>query len=192
MGRERGEETRKKKKNGEREEERGGGGGKGKREGRRRGGGGRGGGGRERIQWTARERAGRTGEDRGIPRWHLISLSFLLSFSLFPSFFCPNKSSWLLLNQLIPSRRRENCNNLSLIWYLSLSLTPSSCLFACLACSSVSHRHTSDAQLVAAEATRGANYWTFYLVSAGQSYRNIHHTCATRAVLWLNCFGSEM
>lgn len=49
------------------------------------------GGGREaegETEWTAWERGGETGEDRGIPQWHLISLSLSCSPSpYFPPFF---------------------------------------------------------------------------------------------------------
>lgn len=135
-----------------------------------------GGGIRERwrgIKWTAHER--RTGEDRGIPRWHLISLSLLLFFSPFPSFFSPNKSFWLLLNQLIPSRQRENCNNLPFstpppvsfsVWLpLSFSFTHTR---------AHRHSHTHLKCIVCAlEVMEGANYWTLELLRAFPTHMNI-------------------
>lgn len=96
------------------------------------------------IKWTARERGGSTGEDRGIPQWHFIPFSLFLA-PLLPIslLFSPNKSFWLILNQLIPSRQLENCNNLSPTCNFSLSLPLSTCLRSCLVCLSLCITHTN-------------------------------------------------
>lgn len=96
------------------------------------------------IKWTARERGGSTGEDRGIPQWHFIPFSLFLA-PLLPIslLFSPNKSFWLILNQLIPSRQLENCNNLSPTCNFSLSLPLSTCLCSCLVSLSLCITHTN-------------------------------------------------
>lgn len=98
------------------------------------------------IKWTAQERGGKTGGDRGIPQWHLISLSLSCSPSPYKSLlFLPINHSDFSLTNSFPAgsrKKKKNCNNLSLICYLSLSLTPSSsCL--CLVCSTPSLTHTN-------------------------------------------------
>lgn len=73
------------------------------------------------MEWTAHKRAER---QRDSPMASHLSL-FRAPFLAISLPFSPNKSSWLLLNQLIPSRRQKKCNNLSLICYLSPLLPPS-------------------------------------------------------------------
>ena len=82
------------------------------------------------IKWTAHERGGRTGEDRGIPRWHLISLSFLLSFSLFPSFFLPINHSDFSLTNSFPAGGKKTVTIFLLSAISLFFLPPSSCLFS--------------------------------------------------------------
>lgn len=95
------------------------------------------------IKWTARERGGSTGEDRGIPQWHFIPFSLFLA-PLLPIslLFSPNKSFWLILNQLIPSRQLENCNNLSPTCNFSPSLHVSPFLSGLSLSLYHTHKHT--------------------------------------------------
>jgi len=114
------------------------------------------------IKWTAHKRRGRTGKDRGIPWWHLISLflALLLPISLL---FCPNKSFWLLLNQLIPSRQQENCNNLTPIYLFSLFLPISFPVWP------LSNTHLR-CRVFAMEVMVGTNYLTLLLQNRAAAF----------------------